>query len=410
MEPEEQDLVESVAKLAREQFAPRAAEYDRDGSFPHENFAALRELGIPGMALSRALGGRAIGAEAHMRIVEGIAYGDPSTAVALNMHLLIADVLSLFPMFPHRDAVLADVAKNGALICGAGSIPTAELDNRGTGFKFVDAGDHLIATGRAGFASGADGATYTMVGGPVDRGEGQEPDFALTIPRLDSPGITVRNNWDAMGMRATASHDIAVDGLRIPRREALIAPGAVARALAQTQQAGVTQDRARGALGILAIWLGLAQAAFDEAIAYVGKRHGYLAGDRSLAGLPAPGFRSQEAWAQMVLGHADHWLETGRVVFYDTVRRLVDTFVDPQQFTRLLVRTVYHLRRMSEEVAQATMRVCGAHAYVKGHPLERIYRDMVGGNVMAWKTDQLQLLLGQGALGMPIGIAGPAGT
>lgn len=410
MDQAEQELVDAVSKLAREQFAPRAAQYDRNGTFPHENFAELRALGIPGMALPKALGGLEISAEAHMRIVEEIAYGDASTAVALNMHLLIADILRLFPMFPHRDAVLKDVATNGALICGAGSVPTAELDNRGTGFRFTDDGDHLVASGRAGFASGSDGATYTMIGGPIDRGEGQDPDFALTIPRLGTPGLTVRNNWDAMGMRATASHDIVAEGLRIPKAEALIVPAALAKALVETRQAGVTQDRARGALGILAIWLGLAQAAFDEAIAYVKRRHGYLAGDRSLTGLPTPGYRSEEAWAQMALGHVEHWLETGRVVFYHAVRALDRTFSDPQQFTRLLVRTVYHLRRMSEEVAQGTMRVCGAHAYVKGHPLERIFRDMVGSNVMAWKTDQLQLLLGQGALGMPIGIAGPAGT
>jgi alkylation response protein AidB-like acyl-CoA dehydrogenase len=65
---------------------------------------------------------------------------------------------------------------------------------------------------------------------------------------------------------------------------------------------------------------------------------------------------------------------------------------------------------MSEELAQGSMKVCGAHAYVKSKPLERIFRDMIGGNVMAWKTDELQISLGQGALGMPITFVGPAGT
>ena len=54
------------------------------------------------------------------------------------------------------------------------------------------------------------------------------------------------------------------------------------------------------------------------------------------------------------------------------------------------------------------MRVCGAHAYVRSRPLERIFRDMVGGNVMAWKTDELRQTLGMGALGLPIRIGGPA--
>ena len=75
-----------------------------------------------------------------------------------------------------------------------------------------------------------------------------------------------------------------------------------------------------------------------------------------------------------------------------------------------MARTVYHLRRMSEEVSQGAMKVCGAHAYVRQKPLERIFRDMVGGNVMAWKTDELQLSLGLAALGQPITFVGPAGT
>jgi hypothetical protein len=47
---------------------------------------------------------------------------------------------------------------------------------------------------------------------------------------------------------------------------------------------------------------------------------------------------------------------------------------------------------------------------VRNRPLERIFRDMVGGNVMAWKTDELVMSLGQSALGLPISFVGPAGT
>jgi alkylation response protein AidB-like acyl-CoA dehydrogenase len=106
----------------------------------------------------------------------------------------------------------------------------------------------------------------------------------------------------------------------------------------------------------------------------------------------------------------EHWLETGRTIFYDTVARLNTTFPSAQDFTRHLVRTVYHLRRMSEEVALGAMKVCGAHAYVRTRPLERIVRDLLGGVVMAWKTDELVQTLGRGALGMPVSIVGPAGS
>ncbi|MCC6381199.1 MAG: acyl-CoA/acyl-ACP dehydrogenase [Dehalococcoidia bacterium] len=408
MEQWETELVEKVRALAHGPFADRAARIDREGSFPAENVAELKALGIPGMALPRSLGGLGVSVETQLRVTEEIAYGDGSTAVALNMHILIADFLSFLPPFPRRNAVLEDVARNSALICGPGSVPTGELDSRRAGYRMREDGDHLIVDGRAGFASMSEGATYVMIGATVDRGEGNEADVALALPRTSDAGLRILNNWDAMGMRGTASHDIVCEGLVVPKSEALVIPAALMKVLAQGQVGGLTQDRARGALGILAIWLGLAQAAFDLTVAYVRERHGYLA-TPDVGGAPV-GFRAEEPWAQLGLGAMEHWLETGRAVLGDLVRRLDRPFPSPQQFTRAMVRTVYHLRRMGEEVAMGSMRVCGAHAYVRSRPLERVFRDLMGGNVMAWKTDQLLQTLGQGALGMPISIVGPAGT
>jgi alkylation response protein AidB-like acyl-CoA dehydrogenase len=413
MERWELDLIAAVRQLSRTNFASRAAEVDREGRYPAENFAELQELGIPRMALPKEFGGLAISAEGQMRVMEEIAYGDGSTAVALNMHILVADFLTQFPPFARRNAVLQDMGKNGTMICGSGSIPTGELDNRKAGYYAAEDGDTLVINGRAGFASGSEGAKYTILAATVDRGEGNPPDIAIMLPELSTPGLNVLHNWDAMGLRGTASHDITAENVRLPKAEALVIPAALLRVILEAQGQVTnpqTQNRARGALGILAIWLGLAQAAFDFTADYVKQRHGYLAGPMTSLGSAPPGYRSDQAWAQMAIGNMEHWLETGRVVLYDTVRRLDGEFESSQAFTCHLVRTVYHLRRMSEEVSAGAMRTCGAHAYVRSKPLERIYRDMVGGNVMAWKTDELQLSLGQGALGMPITFVGPAGT
>lgn len=412
MDASELELIEAVRKLAREKFAPRAAQHDREGSFPAENIADLKALRIPAMALGKAVGGMEISPGAQLRIMEEIAYADGSTAVALNMHAIVAGFIEFFPPFPRRNAVLEDMGRNSELICGAGSVPSADLDTRGAGYKVTEDGDHLVFNGRAGFASMSEGAKYTIIGGTIDRGEGNEPDIALAIPEMRTPGLTLMHNWDAMGLRATASHDIVVQEMRIPKSEAIVIPTAMLRMITEAQASVVSvpnQRRTRGALGILAIWLGLSQAAFDFTLEYVGKRYGYLAGP-NLGNTGTVGFRADQAWAQFGIGNMEHWLETGRTILYDTARRLDTPFESNQAFLRHLVRTVYHLRRMSEEVSAGAMKVCGAHAYVKAKPLERIYRDMVGGNVMAWKTDELLLSLGVGALGQPISFVGPAGT
>jgi alkylation response protein AidB-like acyl-CoA dehydrogenase len=407
MNSRETALVDAVRDLSRKKFAERAAGYDRERRFPRENVDELVALGVHALILPESVGGLGMGPEAMVRVMEEIAWADGSTAVALNMHMLIAHFLRFLP-FAHGARVIEDIARTGALICGPGSVPTADLDNRKSGFKVRDAGDHWLVDGKAGFASMSEGATYVMLGGWIDGGESQEPRVMIAMPRIDSAGIRNLRNWDAMGMRATASHDIECAGLAIPRDEAFVAPLSLLREGQRSLGVDAQKVRSWGALGILGIWVGLAQSAFDFTLEYVGKRHGYLAG-RSQAGGEV-GYRSDEAWAQVAIGRMDHWLGTGRIVLDDTVRRLDGPFDDVAQFTRHMVRTVYHLRRMSEEVASDAMRTCGAHAYVTGSRLERIYRDMVGGNVMAWKTDQLVHMLGLASLGREITLAGPAGT
>lgn len=404
MQQREAELVEAVRDLARKKFADRAARYDRERRFPRENVDELVSLGVHALILPESVGGLGMGPEAMVRVMEEIAWADGSTAVALNMHLLIAHFLRFLP-FPHGAKVIKDMARNGALICGPGSVPTGDLDNRKSGFRVRDGGDRWLVDGKAGFASMSEGATYVMLGGWIEGDEKNEPRALIAMPRIDAKGIKNLRNWDAMGMRATASHDIECEGLEIARDEAFVAPLSLLREGQRALPLEAQKVRSWGALGILGIWVGLAQAAYEFTLDYVGKRHGYLAGQQQEVG-----YRANEAWAQIAIGRMDHWLGTGRTILLDTVRRLDGPFDGVPEFTRHMVRTVYHLRLMSEEVADGAMRTCGAHAYVSGSRLERIYRDMVGSNVMAWKTDQLVHMLGLSALGREITLAGPAGT
>ena len=97
MDAWELELIEKVRELARGPWQERAAVYDREGRFPRENIDELLELRVPSMALAPELGGLGISAEGQMRVMEEVAYGDGSTAVALNMHVLVASFLETMP-------------------------------------------------------------------------------------------------------------------------------------------------------------------------------------------------------------------------------------------------------------------------------------------------------------------------
>lgn len=399
-------LIEQVKDLARGPFRERAEAADREGALPIENFEELASLGVSGLLIPESFGGLEADGKTYIRLIEEIAYGDASTAVALNMHLLVTSIASALPPYPHRDHVLRACA-DGAWCCAPGSIPSRELDNTATGFMATEDGADLVLSGRAGFASGADAATYAMVGGLIQRAT--EPDLVIALPEFNQDAITNRGNWNGMGLRSTASHDVVIEDLRIPRADCFVVPISLLRMGEQMIPQLQWQQRALPGLGICAIWLGNAQAMFDETIAYLQQRRGYLAAANSPLG-GTNELRSQQAWAQMALGEMDSWLASARAMLYHAVNEVDTPYADRQSFIRMQVRTTHHLRRMAEEVAQISIKTTGAHAYVKGQILERLYRDLTGGIVMAWKTDELQHSLGLAALGEEITIVGPAGT
>jgi alkylation response protein AidB-like acyl-CoA dehydrogenase len=401
-----EQLIEQVRELARGPFRDRAADADRDGRLCVDNYNELAELGVSGLLISEAFGGLEADGSTYIRVIEEIAYGDASTAVALNMHLLVVALASALPPFPQRDALLRACA-GGAWCCAPGSIPSGELDNTTTGFSAVEDGTELVISGRAGFASGSDAADFAMVGALIERPA--ESDLVLAFPRLDQQAIDNRGNWNGMGLRATASHDLVIDELRVPRADCFVVPLSLLRMGEQMIPQLQWQRRALAGLGICAIWLGNAQVMFDETLDYLKQRRGYLAQANSPFG-GSNETRSQQAWAQMALGDMDSWLASGRTMLYHAVDEVETPYGDRQSFIRMQVRTTHHLRRMAEEIAQISIKTTGAHAYVKGHPLERLYRDLTGGIVMAWKTDELQHSLGLAALGEEITIVGPAGT
>ena len=402
-----QQLIEQVRELARGPFRERAEQADREGELPLENYRELAELGIPGMAVAESLGGLDVDGVTWSRVIEEIAYGDPSTAVAVNMHLLVTALANALPPFPRRDAVLSAIAQEGAWCCAPGSIPSGELDNATTGFQVTEDGADLVFNGRAGFASGSDAARFALIGAALQRPA--DPEIVIAFPDLDAPGVTNRRNWNAMGLRSTASHDFVIENYRVPRTDCFPVPLQLLRMAEEAQPQLQWQRRALAGLGICAIWLGNAQAVFDETITYLQQRRGYLASANSPLG-GSNEFRATQPWAQMALGEMDAWLGSGRVMLHHAVREVDREYPDRQSFIRMQVRATHHLRRMAEVVAQTSIKTTGAHAYVKGHPLERLYRDLTGAIVMAWKTDELQHSLGLAALGEEITIVGPAGT
>jgi len=207
-------------------------------------------------------------------------------------------------------------------------------------------------------------------------------------------------DWDAMGLRASATHTIEIgDAFVGPAhafevdldalKESTRAPG---------RPATVSVRRARAQVVKGGMWLGHCRRVEELLIDLMRQRRG--TGAVVVPGVPLQS-RAEAPWAQGALGEARHWIESGRLVLYGSIGEIANPQLDPVSRAARLLVAMYHMRRMCEEVATATFRLAGAHGYVAARPIERAYRDLMGMIATSYKAPDLVENIGRAALGLP---------
>jgi alkylation response protein AidB-like acyl-CoA dehydrogenase len=216
-------LVQIAEELA-EQLEARAAEHDRDGSYPFEAIDALKAAGYFAAPVPAELGGLGV-SSAHDLVVASsrLARGDASVAIGVNMHLVAA-----LNMERRRQVALAagqerrargfasslqQIARDGVVLAAAISEPAQDLTRPGTRATRTESGWRI--DGRKMFCTMSPAATHLYVAVSYADDEGSER-YAYAMVPPDTPGVVVHDDWDALGMRASGSNSISLEGVELP--------------------------------------------------------------------------------------------------------------------------------------------------------------------------------------------------
>ena len=272
-------LVEKV--VSEEDFFGRAARNDRESRYPFENVEALKSVGVPSMAIHPQFGGPGHNIATRTKVAEVIAYGDPASAACTNMHWSALDLIGPYAFGDkNMAALLRDCAENQAMFCGAASAPSDELDVTKVGARFRRVEGGWQGSGRAGFATNSAGATYvgTIASVVDDKGELQGRRLLILFVPVGRPGMTVNDDWNAMGLRATATNTVLIEEVFVPDRYAIV------RDLDQpqatfTDDEGEVQHMAFGLLNLSAggMQLGHCRRILDYMAGFLRKRKGGIA-------------------------------------------------------------------------------------------------------------------------------------
>lgn len=366
------------ARLLAPRFAARAEAHDRTGTFPVEDFADLRAAGLFGLMVPQRCGGIGAGFADYARVATELARGNGATALVFNMHASVTGALTavtddLASSLGIPDAALA--ARDRLLRAAAeGAWYGVAMSERGAGsrlsalstvYEQVPQGYHL--KGSKTFCSGVGYADGYLV---AARNGDQVSQFL--VPST-SDGLVVEETWDSLGMRATASHDLHLD-VAVPADALLGGVEGLALVAAQLMPHWMVASYA-------AVYVGVAQAAVDAAVAHVA--------GRGLGGLPAVRAR---------IGRADAAVAAARMAVLEAARRVDEAPGDPET-NRWVWRAKLLAGTTAQDVAASMLEAAGTSATRRGHPLERIYRDARCGSLHPATSDVCADWLGIAALG-----------
>jgi alkylation response protein AidB-like acyl-CoA dehydrogenase len=214
----------AIAEELSEELAVRAAEHDHDGTYPFEAIDALKAAGYFAAPVPVELGGLGV-TSAHDLVVASsrLARGDASVAIGVNMHLV-----AVLNMERRRQVAVAagaerrargfassleQIAHDGVVLAAAISEPGQDLTRPGTLARRTESGWQI--DGRKMFCTMSPAATDLYVAVTYADGEDTER-YAYAMVPINTPGVVVHDDWDALGMRASGSNSVSLEGVELP--------------------------------------------------------------------------------------------------------------------------------------------------------------------------------------------------
>lgn len=369
----ERELVAWAAEIGA-RISRFAADHDRDGTFVTEAYDVLRETGYLALAVPTELGGHGATVRQVAMAQRELARHCASTALAsvMHHHVVLFTAWRYRRGLPGAEATLRKVAESGLVIVSTGGAD--QTRPRGTATK-VDGGYRV--SGRKIFASQSPvGSVMATMFAYDDPDEGTVV-LNMSIPMADA-GITVLDTWDTLGMRGTGSNDVELHDVFVPEERV------IARRPHATIDPPLQVILSLAMAPVAAVYLGIAQAARDHALAAV-----------------AGSDQASDPAVQRQIGLMDSRL---RVAGWTLDGALAAVGDDPQPSMGTVVEVMAAKREIAlagAEVCDLALEVAGGRAYYRTSPIEQCVRDVRGAKYHPFTPEQSLVHAGRVALGLP---------
>lgn len=347
----EAQLLASVEGLSNDVIAPAAAGYDESGEFPWSNIRAINDLGLNAMFVPEAYGGAGLSYAVYLACVRAISAACASTGIiwATNFHA-VKPIID-FGTDEQKRRFLPVMVEGGiAALCI--TEPDAGSDATGMKTRFRPDGGDIVIDGGKTFITNGGVADLHLVFGKWTEIEGDRAAISAVVIPKDAPEFSTGRVEDKMGHRASSTAALSFDGCRVPRENLLGAPGGGLKLLL----ASLNKSRP----SVAAHALGIARAAFSDAVGYINQRK---QSGRRIVEFQGIQFLLADLASELALTEAWLW----------HVARLIDGGA-PEfgvEASMLKLRATDLAMRMTTEAVQ----LHGGYGYCKDLRVERLMRD-----------------------------------
>jgi short/branched chain acyl-CoA dehydrogenase len=364
----------SVRRFALERLAPHVRAMDDAGVFRQDLLREFFDLGLMAVEVPEEYGGQGGAFFQSILAIEELARVDPSASVIVDVHnTLFLNAILRWGTAEQKRRWLPRASKD-TLASYALSEAGSGSDAFALATHAVEDGDGYRLTGRKLWITNAAEAGFFLLFANVNPEQGYKGITAFLVER-DFAGFQVGKKEDKLGIRASSTCELILDGCRVPKDNVVGEVGKGYKIAIETLN--------EGRIGIGAQMLGLAQGALDHALAYAQQRKQF--------GKPIADFQGvQFELAEMAVD-----VEATRLMVYNAAR-LHDA---GRPFLTEAAMCKYFASQVAERVASRAVEILGGVGFTKDYPVEKLYRDAKIGRIYEGTSNMQKMTIAKQLLG-----------
>jgi butyryl-CoA dehydrogenase len=372
---EEQKMLQrTVREFAESEVKPLAREIDETGQFPRETFRKAAELGLTAVAIPESEGGAGFDHISYSIVVEEISRVCASTGVILSVqNSLYCDPIHRFGTDEQKKQFLAPFARGEKIGCYALTEPGAGSNAAALTTKAVRHGDRYVINGTKAWITNGGVADAALVYVNTEPAKGEKGITAIVVER-GTPGFKVGKEEKKLGIHATACTELSFTDCEVPVGNRIGNVGDGYKVALSTLDGG--------RIGIAAQATGIAQGAFEQALAYARERQAF--------GHPIADFQA----IQFMLADMATEIDAARLL----VRKAAWKQDSGARFSMEASIAKLFASEMATRATHKAMQIHGGNGYSREYPVERMYRDARITEIYEGTSEIQRLVIAAGVL------------